>query len=287
MQLLTQTLPSGYKYPFEAIEIKPMTFSQILEYLENVPSNPVEKYYFDYCLLRGKEDENPQIDDLLLIDFEFVLYMKKALTISENMEYNTSVKCPRCGTTLRYKISLAGIEFDKMDPDALTGFQVQFNGLFMVVRMPTVRQFMEVFKKYRLYKKVTDMRIIKLISLFEMSELYLQRVETAVVNATYGDIGTLMTLDNIFFDFIKPFKANCHQCTQMYQPTEADIFNAKEKYGIKPEDELPEEYINEIKYNNGGIEIRLESLVSNFFRDVADNNRLTSEKILPRQVQQN
>lgn len=284
MKLLTQSLPSGYEYPFEAIDVKPMTFAKILEYIENVPKDPVEKYYFDSCLLK---DTDPNVGSLLLIDYEYVLYMLKAITVSDNLVFNSSVKCPRCGATLRYRVTLAEIKFEKMDPDALKGFQVQFGGEYLAVRMPTITEFMEIFKKYRLYRKVTDMRIIRLISLFEMAQMYHQRVENMVVNATYGDIGVLMLLDNIFFDFIKPFKVICNDCVQLYKPTDSEILKAKQKYGIKESEDLPEQVLEELKMEGGIVEVRLDDLVSNFFRDIYDNNRVTSEKILPREVSPN
>ena len=76
-----------------SIRIKPMTFGQILEYLENCPDekkSPVEKYYFDYCLIK---DDDMNINNLFLIDMEYVIYFKKALTIAEDLSYDSSTPC--------------------------------------------------------------------------------------------------------------------------------------------------------------------------------------------------
>lgn len=284
MQLLTQTLPSGNKYPFESIRITPMKFAQILEYLENVPDdkkNPIERYYFDYCIVK---DEDPNVDQLLLIDMEYVIYMKKALTISENLEFNSEIKCPRCGNTLHYHVSLAGVEWNHMDSQALAGFTVAFGGQMLDVKMPTVEEFMTVFKKYRMYKKLSDMRMIKLIALFEQSQIYLQKIETMVVNATYKDISALFMLDSIYYQFVKPKYLQCHKCIEMYEPTDIEIHDAKIKYNIKEEDDLPEEILYSLKAKEGGVEIGLNAMVSDFFRDVYQNNRLTQEEILPREI---
>lgn len=286
MELLTQNLPSGAHYPFTSIKITPLKFAQILEYLENVPDakkNPIEHYYFQYCLVK---DEDPNVNELYLIDMEYVIYMKKALTISENLQYRSECNCPRCGNTLRYNISLAGVEWNHMDEEALQGFQVEFGGTMQPVRMPKVSEFFEIFKKYRMYKKLSDMRIIKLIALFEQSMMYLQRVENQVINATYKDISVLFMLDSIFYNFVKPKTLHCDECAKMYQPTEMEIFEAKEKLGIKPEDELPEDVLYSIKYNHGGVEIGMETLVSEFFRDITVNNRITPEEVLSREVRE-
>lgn len=286
MELLTQNLPSGNHYSFSSIKTSPMKFAQILEYLENVPDNkknPIERYYFDYCLIK---DEDPNIDNLLLIDMEYVIYMKKALTVSENLIFDSECKCPRCGSTLKYTVSLAGIEWNHMDEEARQGIQIKFANTIQPVRMPTVSEFMEIFKKYRMYKKVSDMRIIKLIALFEQSMVYLQRVENQVINATYKDISALFMLDSLYYNFVTPKKLICYDCARMYQPTDIEIYDSKVEHGIKVEDDLPEDLMEEIKLRHGGIEIGMESLVSDFFRDVCQNNRLTAEEILPREIRE-
>lgn len=287
MELLTQNLPSGESYSFPSIHLEPMKFSEILEYLENVPDNkknPVEHYYFNYCLVK---DEDPNIDNLLLIDMEYAIYMKKAMTISDNLTFNSRCNCPNCGEPLHYEVSLAGIEWNHMDTEARNGLSIMFAGSMQNVRMPKVSEFMDIFKKYRLYKKVSDMRIIKLIALFEQSMMYLQRIETQVINATYKDISALFMLDSIYYNFVKPKQLICNKCAMIYQPTDAEIYDEKVQNNIKPEDELPDELMQEIKSKHGRVDIGMETLVSEFFRDISDNNRLTSEEILSREVRQN
>lgn len=290
MELLTQDLPSGYHYPFTSITIMPMTFAQILEYLENVPDAkkaPIEKYYFDYCLLRGNDDKgdgNPMVDDLLLIDMEYALYMKKALTVAENLQFNSEVTCPRCGARIPYHVSLAGIKWEHMDPEALEGIQINFGGEMQPVKMPTVRNFLNIFKKYRMYKKVTDMRIIRLIALFEQSQMYLQKVENQVINATYKDVSSLFMLEQIYYTFVTPQKLFCADCAKMYRPTQLEIHEKKLQYNIDEEDDLPNDLLEEIQSQHGGLEIGMENIVSNFFRDVCENNRLTPEEVLPGKV---
>ena len=140
-----------------------MTFGQILEYLENCPDekkSPVEKYYFDYCLIK---DDDMNINNLFLIDMEYVIYFKKALTIAEDLSYDSSTPCPKCGAPLNYHVSLAGIQWNHMQPELYEGITVTFGGGAHKVRMPRVNEFFDVFKKYRVYKKITDMKIIKMI----------------------------------------------------------------------------------------------------------------------------
>lgn len=290
MQLLTQNLPSGFQYEFPAIEVKPMNFAQILEYLENVPKNPVEKFYFDYCLVKGKEgsvDFEPNVDNLLISDLEYLMFFKKALTISENLTIDTTVQCPRCGSTLRISFTLADIKFNKLESKYMNGFKIMFAGEMREVEIPKVSDFMEIFKKYRMYKKVEDLRMIKLISVFKESKMYLQSIENKVLNATWKDVTSLVILDDLYFNNVSPVKAYCDQCAKMYQPTDAEIFDYKAELGIKPEDELPSEYFEELKSKHGGVETKIDSLVSNFFRDLTQNNRLTTKEVLFGEVSEN
>ena len=272
MIIPTHTLPSGYNYPFSSINVKPMTFAQILEYMENTPKNQIDKFYFDYCLI---SNEDPNVKNLLVIDMEYVIYMKKAITVSEDLEFKSSINCPRCNAELKYQITLSGINWNKMDPEALNGFTLNFGGEDLKVRMPTTEQFINIYSKYRMYKRNTDIRIIKLVALFEQAEVYHNKIERMVVNATYGDITKLFMLDGVFYDFVEHLHLHCDECEKMYNPTASDLFNLKLEKGIKEDEEIPEDLIRELKYKHGGIEIGVDPLVSNFFRDISINNPIT------------
>lgn len=269
MVILTHTLPSGYNYPFTSINVKPMTFAEILEYMENTPKNQLDKFYFDYCLI---SNEDPNVKNLLLIDMEYVIYMKKAITISDDLKFESSIKCPRCGAELKYHLTLSGINWNKMDPAALDGFNIEFGGESLRVRMPTTEQFMKIYGKYRMYKRNTDIRIIKLVSLFEQSEVYHNKIEKLVVGATYHDITKLFMLDGVFFDFVENLHLHCFECEEMYNPTQSDLHKIRKENNISDENDIPEDLIKELKHKHGGIEIGVEPLVSNFFRDISINN---------------
>nr|DAX54264.1 MAG TPA: baseplate protein [Bacteriophage sp.] len=282
--LLTQKLPSGYNYPFMSIRMEPMKFAQVLEYEENVPKSTLEKYYFDYCLLK---DEDPNIENLLLIDMEFAIYWKKAITISENLDFSSTLTCPKCGAKLPYHLTLAEVEWNKMDERALKGLEVKFGNSWYRVRMPTVGQFMKILAKYRLYKREIDVRIIKLVSLFEDSVKYQQRIENMIVNATHGDIAKLIMLEGVYLNFIKGLHVHCEHCERRYVPTIHEMEAVAKENGLPTDEPLPEEYIKKIKQFHGGVEIGLQSLVSDFFRDVYYNAAFDPAEIRAGEVREN
>ena len=112
MELLTQNLPSGYPYNFMSLRIQPMYFGQILEYLEFVPTNEVEKFYFDYKLV---QNDDANVDRLLLCDLDYVIFYKKGITIAENLEFNTGAICPRCKNKLEVTFRLSDVKFESLD----------------------------------------------------------------------------------------------------------------------------------------------------------------------------
>ena len=248
MQLLTQNLPSGYPYDFTSLKVMPMFFAQILEYMENVPTDPIEKFYFDYKLI---QQDDPNIDRVLVSDIPFIVFMKKALTIGTRLEFNSTLTCPACGTQFQQMITMSQLKFNPLDDEARKGFIVEFNGKRREVRMPTMAEFMVVFNNYRRYRRVTDMKLIKLISLFKDAMTYQQMIEEDVVNATYDDITLLAALDQIYFNTLNSVTCYCPKCNLDVEPDK-----------------------------KRGMEVSIESLISNLFRGVIENNRLTTSKIV-------
>ena len=144
-----------------------------------------------------------------------------------------------------------------MTPGYKDAIEVEFSGESRIVRMPTVAEFMTIFGNYRRFKKVTDMKVIKLISLFKDATMYQQLIENAVVRSTHEDITMLATLDQLFFNTIKPIKAYCENCKKL---------------------ELPN--------SEKGVEIGIDKLISNYFREIIENNPLTGSKIVLREIRE-
>lgn len=249
MQLLIQNLPSGgYGYGFDAIKIQPMIYGQILEYLDNVPADSIEKFYFDYCLL--KEDD-PNIDQLLIPDFEFCRFYKKALTISKNVEYNTTITCRDCGTKFSHKVTLGDIKFSSLDKSIIEGCSISLGGTEYGVKLPTMSEFFKVFNNYRRIKKTTDMRLIKLIAMFTDATRYPNAYEDLVIKAQYEDLVALTMLYDLYYELLEPITVYCPECNE----------------GIEDPSKMR------------GMVVEIESLTANFFRDILINNRLDKSKV--------
>ena len=281
MELLTQNLPSGYDYPFVSIKIMPMNFAQILEYMENIPPSPVGKFYSDYKVVL-KDD--PNIDNLLLCDLEYVVFLKKCLTISPNLYFNTYTICHECGSRLKAHVDLSKIKFNPLSQKLLNGLTVELRGDDHDVSMPTVTQFMKIFSKYKMSRKTTDMNLIKLIALFEDAEAQLPMYDDMVKNAIHQDMVVIVALNDAYYKRVEPLYCECGECKRNF-----DRLKFLKMETIKAENELDAQArlkeLEESKY--GGITVGIDNLIVNLFREIIENNRPADNQIVPRKVRQN
>ena len=250
MIVMSNMLPSGHHYRFESITINPMYFAQVLEYEENCPSDPVEKYYFDYCVLKM---DDPNVDDLLLPDLEYAVFLKKAVSIGRDASFNATIVCPVCGARYSHRITVpTDIKYTPIDPTFTRGFQIMLGGQPHAIKIPTMREFLSVFNNYRRVKKLTDMKLIKLIALFRDSGVYPSRYEDLVVHSTYNDISTLTMLSDLCYEQVAPIETFCPICNKGLSESE----------------------------KKRGTVIGLDGLITNFFRTILENNRASEYKVL-------
>jgi endogenous inhibitor of DNA gyrase (YacG/DUF329 family) len=248
MEILSQHLPSGgYGYSFPSINIKPMTYLEIVGYLESVPSDKLSKYLFD---IRWVGADDPNVYNCYIMDLDYLIFMKKLITISKDLVMNISVECPHCHKKIEGQVKINDIMFKAADNAVMEGAVVTINGSEYNIKPPTVREFEKVFQKYLKYRKVEDLDTIKLISLVQEFDTNPNRIEDTIVNASHEDITMLMALKDLYFDRVEPIKLSCPNCNK----------NKSEK---------------ERRYQT----VRVNDLIVDFFREIINNNRITGDKI--------
>lgn len=257
MQILTSQLPSGgYGYDFPSVSVSPLNFLQITKYLENMPqtSDPLEKYLYDFKML---VDEDEKVLDLYIMDIDFLIFYKKLCTISEDLSYNVKVKCPDCGKLIEKRVTLTeDIHFKQVDPKIMEGATVELGGSTFETRVPTGREFNKVFEIYLKYRKVTDLKLIKTISLFKDFDIRANEIEKCVLEAKHSDITLLLALQELYFDQVEPVTLKCPDC------------NKKKNKKAKEEE------------RRGVVAVSVDSLIVDFFRDLCDNSPIDGSKIL-------
>lgn len=240
-------LPSGgYGYDFPSLTINPMTFMEICGYNENVPDEPLAKYMYDIKVLL-KDDK--RILDCYVMDLDFLIFYKKLITVSGDLKYGVTVKCPRCGETVSGKIDInKDVHFSQIDPKIMDGATVILGDHTYDTIVPTVKDFIKVFEVYLRFKKINDLKMIKTIALFGDFDTKANQIEADVLGATHDDITLLLALRELYYDRLEPINLVCPNC----------------KEGGR----------------EASVAVSVESLAVDFFRDLCVNSPIDGIKIL-------
>jgi len=250
MDILTSQLPSGgVGYSFPSVSVSPMNFVDICNYIDNVPKDPLDKYLYDIrCLI--KEDE--KIKECYVMDVDFLIFYKKLCTVSGNLSYQLSIKCPVCGHEIKKTISFdKDIHFKQVDSRIMNGARVELNGHVYDTIVPTINDFMKVFDVYLRYRKVTDLKMIKTISLIKDYNIQGNQIEDDILGAKHSDITLLLALQELYFDQLEPIQVYCSQCNK----------------GLK-------------KGERRSVAVSVDSLIVDFFRDLSINSPIDGSKII-------
>lgn len=248
MKILTSNLPSGgYGYEFPSISVSPMSFFELTKYVEDLPTDPLEKYLYEIDNL-VKEDEN--IMDCYVMDVDFLIFYKKLNTVSGDLSYDVTIKCPDCGNTIKKRINLENdIHFKPVDPKIMNGAIIELNGHRYETQVPTIRDFVKVLEVYLKYKKLEDIKMIKTISLIKDFEFQGNQIENDVLGATHSDITLLLALQELYFDRVEPIEVVCKKCN------------------------------NENK-ERGRLTVSVNSLIVDFFRELCINSPIDATKVV-------
>ena len=257
MNILTSQLPSGgYGYNFPSVNVSPMNFLQICNYVENCPAEtqPLERYLYDINMLC---EEDPKIQDCYLMDIDFLIFYKKLCTISGDLNYNITVRCPHCGEKINKPVAIdKDIHFKGVDEKVMNGAKIELGGKVYDTIIPTFRQFMRVFQRYLVYKKITDLKMIKTIALIDDNGSNGNQIEDAVLGAKHEDITLLLALRELYYDRIEPIEVTCPNCSK-------DKKVKVDKTGRR-----------------GVVTVSVENLAVDFFPDIINNNPIDGSKVL-------
>ncbi len=255
MNILVSQLPSGgVGYNFPTVSVSPMTFYEITKYLDNLPpeGDLLSKYLYD---IKNLTNEDKNILDCYIMDVDFLIFYKKLITVSEKLTFNLTIKCPNCGKDIRKTITLdEDIRFKGVDPAVMGGTEIELNGHKYETIVPTINDFMGVFQNYLRSRRLEDLGIIKTISLIKSP--YPNQVEDDVLNATHDDITLLLALKDLYFDSVNPITVHC-SCENNKKPEE-----------------------------RRGVVVSVDSLITDFFREIYIHNPIDGSKILFKQVRE-
>lgn len=243
MILTIGDLPSGGRFGISnPVTLRPLTFMQVLDYSNMMAGNPLKQYIKDVNVLLKMD---PSVGNHSLYDLDYLIFMMKVHTISDNMDFNTSITCKHCSSEISTKFTLGDFKFVEPAPDEKLIQAVILGGYKYRIKVPTINEFMKVMDKYNLYQKVGEADVVKLIALFPEFQTMPNDIENAVLNAELEDISVLYFLEQKFLTSVEPITRVCGKCN-----------------------------------DKRGTAVRIESLIANMFRDVLLNNQALESKIL-------
>lgn len=250
----TEDLPLKFKYKMPSVEIKPFTYKSLLDYLEGMPSNPDDLYMYDLTWIL-RDDTNCQ--NLLLPDAEYLVFLKKAISIDGSLNFRTEVKCPHCGHMNTFSVSGQDLKFTRPTDEVL------YNGVWMelttgtyLCKLPTVAKVMKVLEITRTYGTTKHMDLVKSIAMVNEQELNPMQVEMSILGAGSDDIATILTVYDMLYKSLLPIEQNCRN-------EECDLHKRR------------------------GMSIEIHSLIGNVFRSILLTKPVNRDKIYIKQTGQN
>jgi hypothetical protein len=242
MILLPNDLPSGGKFGNSpTLNLRPLTFMEILEYSNQTTGNSVKDYIRD---IQWLERMDPNILEHSLYDLDYIIFMMKVHTISDNKEFQTDINCKVCGHTNRINLDLSDFKFNEPDEKDKLIRRVKLDGYVYKVSVPTVKTFKDVISLYSLYQKTDKVDVVKLISLFPDFKVNPNEIENLVLNASREDITILYLLETKYLQSVKSINHVCENCK-----------------------------------TEGGMAIGISSLIADMFLNVLLNNTVDESKI--------
>lgn len=212
MEISVSLLPSGgYGYAFPTVNVTPMNFLGVCQYVENYPKgDPLGSYLYD---LKTLQEDDQNIKECYIMDVDFLIFYKKLCTVSGDLSYKVQVKCPYCGKQITKKILFSeDIHFRKIDEKIMKGAKIKLGGHDYETIVPTVNDFMKIFNLYLKYRKVTDIKMIKTMALIRNFDYQANQIEDDVMGATHSDITLLMALRDLYYDRLEPVIVECPNC---------------------------------------------------------------------------
>lgn len=243
MILTTGDLPSSGNFgSAPPVAFRPFTFLEVIDYSNSVAGNPLKQYVKDINYLIKMDDG---ILKHSLYDLDYLIFMMKVHTISDNIEFTSSCKCRHCQKDSVLKFSLKDFKFRDIPKNEKPVQSVLLNGYKYRVKVPTIGAFLDVLDKYNLYQKVDQADVVKLISLFPEFQTMPNDIEDAVFDANREDISILYFLETKYLNAVEVVFKTCEFCN-----------------------------------DSRGMAVRIDSLIANMFREILLNNPSLESKIL-------
>lgn len=209
MIVYTRDFPSeGYGCTITDLTLTPLTYKQLIDYVNNDELTKLRDHIKDVDLLLTMD---PKASDALIIDLDYILYLMKVLTISEEMIFNYTYSCDTCKELHSGKISSRSLIFREIDQQYLDLLSIELGGRTLYFKLTTVSDFKVFVGKLPRNYEDNDIKLIKLASMFWDGVMPPRMLMDLFLNAVGDEIKLVAYLKAAFMDTIKPLTLKCEK----------------------------------------------------------------------------
>lgn len=211
MIFYSRDFPSqGRASEVDHVNLMPLNYGQLIEYINNDELTKLRSYMRDVNLLLKMD---PGASKVSVIDLDYVIYMMKVLTISDELKYKYSYTCECCHKKVSGTISSKNLIFRDIDPRYFELLDITLGGIKLTYTGATVEKFQKFCAKLPRLMEDFDVKILKLASMFwdEESMMHPGKVVDLFLKATHDEVKLVAYLKSAYFDTIKPFTMTCEK----------------------------------------------------------------------------
>lgn len=211
MVLLPLDLPSkGIDPRSQSQTFSPFNFTEMIEYSRSFESckTDLHKYLLDIEWVKKKFDNWKVIN---LVDLDYCIFMMKKISISKDGEFVVSKPCSDCGEDNELYLDTSRT---LMPLNLLYNIKgvINLNNRDYLYELPTLDRFTEIVTIVMRSKRVKDIKILKLISIFPEFDSKPNDIEDLVSKAVLEDIIELETLHSMYLESKINIDYKCKKC---------------------------------------------------------------------------
>lgn len=209
MILYSRDLPSGGLLGgSNSYEIRPLTFIELIHRKSSPEITDLRTYIKN---LKSLIEMDKRLEDAPLVDADYLIYLMSMITINEKMTFNSNIKCPHCGKTIRVTYSSTDITPKKITAiaDAIT-----IRGQQYKVTMPNIKQFLEFVDQLPPFSDDWELDRIKLYSLlYDYVNKPIVGIAIHLVDsAIYDEITSLHLVEKTMLVALDDIEISCEHC---------------------------------------------------------------------------
>lgn len=202
------------------VDIKPLTFGELIKYLGDEQLTPSREYIRALKYLISKD---PGIGELSILDADYILYIFKSISSSNESKLVVSCVCDHCKNKHSKSFKLNKIEFSDVNEQAMKIDHITLAGRQIKIKYPTINEFIEFFGKLGRFEDSREIDILKLLSMMDLNP---NEAIPLLDNLIQGDIALINYLDTALFKLVKPLTIPCPDYPNLRGTTAAFVMSA-------------------------------------------------------------